>query len=67
MTLNREYIDGKRHKPFIIAEMSGNHNQSLDRAMEIVEAAGSCGVDALKSRPSIRYYDTFDERRRVFY
>tara|TARA_Y100000590_G_scaffold415548_1_gene513450 strand:- start:89 stop:1135 length:1047 start_codon:yes stop_codon:yes gene_type:complete len=36
------------HKPFIIAEMSGNHNQSLDRALEIVEAAASTGAHALK-------------------
>jgi len=35
-------------KPFIIAEMSGNHNQSLERALEIVEAVANCGVDALK-------------------
>jgi len=39
---------GSEHKPFIIAEMSGNHNQSLDRALEIVEAAASTGAHALK-------------------
>jgi len=35
-------------KPFIIAEMSGNHNQSLERALEIVEAAARSGAHALK-------------------
>ena len=34
--------------PFIIAEMSGNHNQSFDRAIELIEAAAKTGVDALK-------------------
>ncbi|AVR98984.1 pseudaminic acid synthase [Pseudoduganella armeniaca] len=34
--------------PFIIAEMSGNHNQSLDRALAIVDAAGQAGAHALK-------------------
>lgn len=34
--------------PFVIAEMSGNHNQSLERALEIVEAAAKTGAHALK-------------------
>jgi len=39
---------GNTFPPFIIAEMSGNHNQSLERALEIVEAAAKTGAHALK-------------------
>lgn len=43
---NREV--GRHSRPFIIAEMSGNHNQSLERAFEIVDAAAATGADAIK-------------------
>jgi len=36
------------NKPFIVAEMSGNHNQSLEKALEIVDAAAQSGVQAIK-------------------
>ena len=39
---------GMDHPPFVIAEMSGNHNQSLDRALAIVDAAARTGAHALK-------------------
>jgi N-acetylneuraminate synthase len=39
---------GQGFTPFIIAEMSGNHNQSLERALGIVDAAAQAGVHALK-------------------
>ncbi|MFZ7116289.1 MAG: pseudaminic acid synthase [Bacteroidota bacterium] len=41
-------VIGKGHAPFIIAEMSGNHNQSLERALELVDAAANAGAHALK-------------------
>jgi N-acetylneuraminate synthase len=39
---------GAAFRPFVIAEMSGNHNQSLDRALAIVAAAAATGAHALK-------------------
>ena len=39
---------GKEYKPFIIAEMSGNHNQSIERALVIVDAVAKAGTHALK-------------------
>ncbi|QUL53554.1 pseudaminic acid synthase [Paenibacillus tritici] len=39
---------GSGHPPFVIAEMSGNHNKSLDRALELVKAAARAGAHAFK-------------------
>lgn len=39
---------GKDEKPFIIAELSGNHNQSLERALELIMFAKKSGADAVK-------------------
>jgi pseudaminic acid synthase len=39
---------GHGYSPFIIAEMSGNHNQSLEMALKVVDAAASAGVRSLK-------------------
>ncbi|MEN9493600.1 MAG: pseudaminic acid synthase, partial [Pseudomonadota bacterium] len=39
---------GRDSAPFVIAEMSGNHNQSLDRALAIVDAIAATGAHALK-------------------
>jgi pseudaminic acid synthase len=47
ITINNRKI-GFGETPFIIAEMSANHNQSIERALEIVEAAANAGAHALK-------------------
>lgn len=39
---------GRDAPPLVIAEMSGNHNQSLERALRIVDAAAAAGAHALK-------------------
>jgi pseudaminic acid synthase len=52
--------------PFIIAEMSGNHNQSLDRALELVDAAAKCGAHALKLQTYTADTMTLDCRKPGF-
>src|SRR5271167_735595 len=39
---------GPSHPPYVIAEMSGNHNGDITRAFALVEAAKAAGADAVK-------------------
>src|SRR3954466_12866984 len=39
---------GAEHAPYVICELSGNHNGSLDRALLMVDAAADTGCDAIK-------------------
>jgi len=57
---------GREHAPFVIAEMSGNHNQSLDRALQIVEAAAKSGAHALKIQTYTADTMTLDSREPGF-
>jgi pseudaminic acid synthase len=53
--------------PLVIAEMSGNHNQSLERALEIVDSAAQCGAHALKIQTYTAETMTIDIREREFF
>ncbi|MFQ5431669.1 MAG: pseudaminic acid synthase [Nitrospinota bacterium] len=57
---------GEGTQPFIVAEMSGNHNQSLERALEIVEAAAKSGVNAVKLQTYTADTMTLDLNEREF-
>lgn len=58
---------GKEHPPFVIAEMSGNHNQSLTRALDIVEAAARAGAHALKLQTYTANTMTLDLKEGEFF
>ncbi|TRZ68760.1 MAG: pseudaminic acid synthase [Comamonadaceae bacterium] len=58
---------GAGQRPFVIAEMSGNHNQSLERALEIVDAAAKTGAHALKIQTYTPDTMTIDLDEREFH
>ena len=57
---------GHKHKPFIIAEMSGNHNADLNRALLLVKAAADAGAHALKLQTYTADTMTLDVRGGLF-
>lgn len=57
---------GPGFAPFVIAEMSGNHNQSLQRALEIIDAAAVAGAHAVKLQTYTADTITLDVRTDEF-
>ena len=66
MIINNVKI-GSAFKPYIIAELSGNHNQSLERAIKIIKAAAKSGVDALKIQTYTADTMTLNVKSKKFY
>ena len=58
---------GQSTPPFVIAEMSGNHNHSLERALAIVDAAATSGAHALKIQTYTADTMTIDLNEREFH
>jgi pseudaminic acid synthase len=57
---------GPGHPPFVVAEMSGNHNGSLERALRIVDAAAEAGAHAIKIQTYTAATMTLDVKEREF-
>jgi len=57
---------GSAYRPYVIAEMSGNHNHSIEKALKIVDLASDTGVDAIKLQTYTADTITMDVRGGLF-
>ncbi|MDD5085020.1 MAG: pseudaminic acid synthase [Candidatus Omnitrophica bacterium] len=57
---------GIQYQPFVVAEMSGNHNRSLDKALALVDAAARAGAHAVKTQTYTPDTITLDIAQREF-
>ena len=57
---------GANHPPYIIAEMSGNHNRDIERAIRLIDAAVDAGADAVKMQTYTADSMTIDSKANGF-
>ncbi|MEK7646864.1 MAG: pseudaminic acid synthase [Patescibacteria group bacterium] len=57
---------GEGHRVFIVAEMSGNHNHSYEKALQIIDAAADAGADAIKLQTYTPDTITIDSDKKYF-
>lgn len=65
-TSKKKIIIGSGSPVFIVAEMSGNHNQSLERALKLIDVAAEAGVDAVKIQTYTADTLTIDSDKKWF-
>lgn len=57
---------GAKHPPYVIAEMSGNHNGEIERAIRLIDAAADAGADAVKMQTYTADSMTIDSKAKGF-